>query len=71
MDRLHFIRPWVHSITHIGPETVNKGPPICSSQWTMERTIGHLAQEIRLHNSSVYANLSQCGTPSQAHRQLQ
>jgi len=59
MDRLHFIRPWVHSITHIGPETVNKGPPICSSQWTMERTIGNLAQEIRLHNSSVYANLSQ------------
>jgi hypothetical protein len=36
MDRLHFVRPWVHSITHIAPETVNKGPPICSSQWTME-----------------------------------
>ncbi|KAG1729175.1 hypothetical protein EDD22DRAFT_146480 [Suillus occidentalis] len=58
-DRLHFIRPWIHSLTHIGPETVNKGPPICSSQWTMERTIGNLGQEIRLHNSSVYANLSQ------------
>ncbi|KAG2059589.1 hypothetical protein BDR06DRAFT_979763 [Suillus hirtellus] len=29
----------VHSLTHIGPEMVNKGPPICSSQWTMERTI--------------------------------
>ncbi|KAG1724977.1 hypothetical protein EDB19DRAFT_1915281 [Suillus lakei] len=26
----------------------------------MERTIGNLAQEIRLHNASVYANLSQC-----------
>jgi hypothetical protein len=25
----------------------------------MERTIGNLAQEIRLHNASVYANLSQ------------
>jgi hypothetical protein len=59
IDRLHFIRPWLHSITHIAGETVNKGPPICSSQWTMERTIGNLAQEIRLHNSSVYANLSQ------------
>ncbi|KAG2340482.1 hypothetical protein BDR05DRAFT_977324 [Suillus weaverae] len=48
MDWLHFIWPWVHSITHIGPET-----------WTMERTIGNLAQEIWLHNSSVYTNLSQ------------
>jgi hypothetical protein len=26
----------------------------------MERTISNLGQEIRLHNSSVYANLSQC-----------
>jgi hypothetical protein len=59
IDRLHFVRPWLHSITHIAGETVNKGPPICSSQWTMERTIGNLAQEIRLHNSSVYTNLSQ------------
>jgi hypothetical protein len=57
--RLHFVRPWLHLITHIAGETVNKGPPICSSQWTMERTIGNLAQEIRLHNSSMYANLSQ------------
>lgn len=59
LDRLHFVRPWIHSLSHIAPETANKGPPICSSQWTMERTIGNLAQEIRLHNSSVYANLSQ------------
>jgi hypothetical protein len=59
INHLHFVRPWVHSITHIAPETVNKGPPICSSQWTMERTIGNLTQEIRLHNASVYANLSQ------------
>jgi hypothetical protein len=62
IDRLHFIRPWIHSLTHIGPETVNKGPPICSSQWTMERTIGNLGQEIRLHNASVYSNLSQRAT---------
>ncbi|KAG1890997.1 hypothetical protein F4604DRAFT_1876202 [Suillus subluteus] len=58
-DWLHFIHLWIHSLTHIGPETVNKGPPICSSQWTMERTISNLGQEIRLHNSSIYANLSQ------------
>ncbi|KAG2739709.1 hypothetical protein P692DRAFT_201842600 [Suillus brevipes Sb2] len=55
INHLHFVRPWVHSITHIAPETVNKGPPICSSQWTMERTIGNLTQEIRLHNASVNA----------------
>ncbi|KAG0698107.1 hypothetical protein DFH29DRAFT_878235 [Suillus ampliporus] len=36
-DQLHFIRPWIHFLTHIGPETVNKGPPICSSQWTMDQ----------------------------------
>ncbi|KAG2337297.1 hypothetical protein BDR05DRAFT_978559 [Suillus weaverae] len=37
----------------------NKGLPICSSQWIMEQTIGNLAQEICLHNASIYANLSQ------------
>ncbi|KAG1897939.1 uncharacterized protein F5891DRAFT_1191249 [Suillus fuscotomentosus] len=58
IDRLHFVRPWIHSTTHIPSETITKGPPICSSQWTMECTIGNLAQEICLHNSSIYANLS-------------
>ncbi|KAG2343765.1 hypothetical protein BDR05DRAFT_975794 [Suillus weaverae] len=53
MDHLHFVRPWVHSITHIAPETVNKGPLICSSQWTMEQTISNLTQEIHLQNVSV------------------
>ncbi|KAH7903124.1 hypothetical protein BJ138DRAFT_1138786 [Hygrophoropsis aurantiaca] len=59
-DRLHFIRPWIHSLGHLAPETLNKGPPISSSQWTMERTIGNLGQEIRSH-SQPYANLSQRG----------
>ncbi|KAG1843970.1 hypothetical protein F4604DRAFT_1937843 [Suillus subluteus] len=58
IDCLHFVRPWIHSTTHIPSETIAKGPPICSSQWMRERTIGNLAQEIHLHNSSVYANLS-------------
>ncbi|KAG2741596.1 hypothetical protein P692DRAFT_201842245 [Suillus brevipes Sb2] len=55
IDRLHFVRPWIHLTTHIPSETIAKGPPICSSQWTMERTIGNLAQEIHLHNSSINA----------------
>ena len=34
------------------------GPPIISSQWTMERTIGNLTQELR-QPSNPFANLSQ------------
>ncbi|KAH7904377.1 hypothetical protein BJ138DRAFT_1073501, partial [Hygrophoropsis aurantiaca] len=60
VDRLHFMRPWLHGLAHLAPETTTKGPPICSSQWTMERTIGNLGQEIRSH-SQPYANLSQRG----------
>jgi hypothetical protein len=59
-DRLQFIRPCVHQTNHIVAETVQKGPPICYAQWTMERTIGNLGQEIR-QPSRPYANLSQEG----------
>ncbi|KAF9232038.1 hypothetical protein BU15DRAFT_90753 [Melanogaster broomeanus] len=52
-DRLHFVRPSAH-------QTLRKGPPICYAQWTMERTIGNLGQEIR-QPSAPYANLSQEG----------
>ena len=46
-DHLHFIRPCVHQILHLAPQTFQKGPPICSAQWTIERTIGNIKQEIR------------------------
>jgi hypothetical protein len=36
------------------------GPGICLSQWTMERTIGNLGQEVKQH-SNPFANLSQHG----------
>ncbi|KAG2068877.1 hypothetical protein BDR04DRAFT_1129079 [Suillus decipiens] len=52
MDHLHFIQPWVHSITHIAPKTVNKGLPICSSQWTME-AIDHTKGSQPLGNGYV------------------
>jgi len=55
--RLHFVRPCVHQVAHLTQQAVKKGPPICYSQWTMERTIGNLGQEIRQH-SNPYANLS-------------
>jgi hypothetical protein len=57
VDRLHFVQPSIHSILHIAPEVIRVGPPICSSQWTMERTIGNLGEEIH-QPSNPYTNLS-------------
>lgn len=54
------MRQSIHALTHLAPETVRIGPVICSSQWTMERTIGNLVAEIR-QDSNPYANLSQRG----------
>ena len=59
-ERLHFVRQSIHAVTHLAPETFRVGPAICSSQWTMERTIGNLVAEIR-QDSNPYANLSQRG----------
>ncbi|EIW85987.1 hypothetical protein CONPUDRAFT_43905 [Coniophora puteana RWD-64-598 SS2] len=56
-NRIHFVRPWIHAITHLADETERKGPPITCSQWTLERMIGDLGREIRNH-VSPYANLS-------------
>ena len=60
IDRLHFCRQSIHALLHLAPEVTRLGPPICSSQWTMERTIGNLGEEIR-QPSNPYANLSQRG----------
>ncbi|KAF8798243.1 hypothetical protein BYT27DRAFT_7123523 [Phlegmacium glaucopus] len=57
-DRLHFVRQSIHALTHLALEVIRLGPLICSSQWTMERTIGNLGEEIRSH-VHPYANLSQ------------
>ena len=58
LSRLHFVRPCIHALTHIVPEHFRLGSLTELSQWTMERTIGNLGEEIRLH-SDPYANLSQ------------
>ncbi|KIK79377.1 hypothetical protein PAXRUDRAFT_16365 [Paxillus rubicundulus Ve08.2h10] len=39
-DHMHFIRPAVHQVIHLVTEAIQKGPPICYAQWTMEHTIG-------------------------------
>ena len=59
-DRIHFVRPAVHQVIHLVPEAFQKGPPICYAQWTMERTIGNLAQQIR-QPSKPYANIAREG----------
>lgn len=55
--RMHFVRQCMHVLWHLVPETFQFGPPRNYAQWTIERTIGNLGQEIRLH-SNPYANLS-------------
>lgn len=57
-DRLHFVRQSIHQCYHLAFEVTRVGPPIISSQWTMERTIGNLTQELR-QPSNPYANLAQ------------
>ncbi|KAJ7305437.1 hypothetical protein DFH08DRAFT_721220 [Mycena albidolilacea] len=59
-SRLHFCRQSMHALVHTVPEIVRTGPGGYRSQWTMERTIGNLGEEIKQH-SNPYANLSQRG----------
>ncbi|KAG7090259.1 hypothetical protein E1B28_011856 [Marasmius oreades] len=59
-DRIHFVRPCIHSISHIPSETTHLGPFIIFSQWVIECTIGNLGEEVKNH-SSPYANLEQRG----------
>jgi hypothetical protein len=56
IDCMHFVWQSIHALSHYGNEVETKGPLICASQWTMERTIGNLVEEIR-QPSNPYANL--------------
>jgi hypothetical protein len=58
--RIHFVHPCMHSLMHLPHEVICIGPPICSSQWTLECTIGNLGKEIKQH-SNPFANLLQHG----------
>ncbi|KIK26898.1 hypothetical protein PISMIDRAFT_94086 [Pisolithus microcarpus 441] len=59
-SRLQFVRPCVHQVIHLVSEAIHKGPPICYAQWTMERTIGNLGEQIR-QPSKPFANISREG----------
>lgn len=58
MDRLHFCRPSLHTLLHTSPEAFRIGPGAYDTQFTMERSIGDLGQEIR-QPSNPFGNLCQ------------
>ena len=60
VDCLHFVHPCVHTLLHLPGEVHRLGPSIIYTQWTMERTIGNLGEEVK-QPSQPYANLSQRG----------
>lgn len=60
VDRLHFVRACIHTLSHMAPETVHLRPCLIYSQWALERTIGNLGEEIQLH-SNTFVNLAQRG----------
>ena len=55
---IHFIQLCIHSVVHLPHEVLHLGPPICSLQWMLERTIRNLGEEIK-QPSNPFANLSQ------------
>jgi hypothetical protein len=59
-DRLHFIRPCIHALLHLAPEVARVGPGSLYSQWTMERTIGNIGEEVN-QESDPFVNLSERG----------
>jgi hypothetical protein len=47
-------------MAHLAPETVRIGPGVYIQQWTLERTIGNLGEEVK-QPSNPFANIAQCG----------
>ena len=56
-NRLHFVRPCVHSLTHLARESHRLGPLMLSAQWTMERVIGYVGTLLK-QPSNLFCNLS-------------
>jgi hypothetical protein len=56
-DHIHFVQQSIHALTHLATEILRIGPSICLLQWTMERAIGNLGQEV-CQPSNPFANLS-------------
>ena len=60
IDRLHFIRQCLHSLTHLASETLRCGPLSGCAQWCMESAIGSFGKEVRSHNNT-FANIANRG----------
>ncbi|EJD35356.1 hypothetical protein AURDEDRAFT_75349 [Auricularia subglabra TFB-10046 SS5] len=60
VDRLHFVRPSIHNLSHLPSEVPRVGPGCGVAQWTLERFIGLITDELRQHKHP-YANLSRRG----------
>ena len=58
--RLHFCHQSIHGLSHLALDAVRLGPGVYTSQWTLERTIGNLGEEIK-QPSNPYVNLVNCG----------
>lgn len=59
-ERIHFVRPSIHTLIHLAAESEHTGPLSLLAQWVMERTIGNLGEEVHL-DSNPFANLSERG----------
>jgi len=59
-NRLHFVRPCIHSLVHLGTEIARLGPPNIYTQYTIERTIGILGGLVVQH-SKPYETLANRG----------
>jgi hypothetical protein len=57
VERIHFCRPSIHALLHLAREVIRLGPGCYYTQWTMERTIGNITEEMKQPSNS-YANLS-------------
>ena len=60
IDRLHFARQCLHSLTHLASETLRCGPLSGCAQWCMENAVGSFGREVRSH-SNTFANIANRG----------
>jgi hypothetical protein len=60
INRIHFIRQCLHSLTHLAAETLRCGPLSGCAQWCMESAVGSFGREVRSH-SNTFANIANRG----------
>ncbi|KZV79419.1 hypothetical protein EXIGLDRAFT_659109, partial [Exidia glandulosa HHB12029] len=60
VERLHFVRPSIHNLSHLPMEVTRVGPLPGVAQWTLERFIGLAMDELKQHKHP-YAHLSRRG----------